>query len=112
MQLQAADGPHVVNVAFNGSLERLRFHAAQNQNHHFFGIQQGAYAYGQGVFWNLVNITVKEAGVCHARVMGQGFNTRTGSQRRGRFVERDMAIVAHATHEQVDFTVGTDFSSY
>lgn len=80
MQLQAADGPHVVYVAFNGSLERLRLHAAQDQNHHFFGIQQRADTDGQGIFRNLVHIAIKEAGVCHARVMGQRFNTGTGRQ--------------------------------
>ena len=30
----------MVHVTFNGSLKRLRFHRAQHQNHHFFGIQQ------------------------------------------------------------------------
>ena len=41
--------------------------------------------------------------------MGQGLNTGAGRQRRGRFVKRDVTIVAHAAHEQVDFTVGTNF---
>ncbi|MNL86083.1 hypothetical protein D3C87_2146440 [compost metagenome] len=70
----------MVHVAFNGGLQRLCFHIAQHQNHHFFGIQQGAHANGQGVFRHLIHVAVKEAGVCHAGVMGQGFNTGTRGQ--------------------------------
>ena len=82
---------------------------AQHQDHHFFCVQQRTHAYGQRIFRHLVDVAVKEAGVCHAGVMGQRFDTRTGSQGRSRFVKRDMAVVAYAAHKQVNFTVRTDF---
>ncbi|SBN21108.1 conserved hypothetical protein [Klebsiella variicola] len=109
MQLQTGNGPHMVDVTFYRRLQRQRFLMTQHQNHHFFCIQQGAYAHGQRVFRHQIHITIEEAGVRHTGVMSQGLNTGTGRQRRGRFVERDVAIVAHAAHEQVDFTVGTNF---
>lgn len=109
--LQTGNSPHVVDVAFYRRLQRQRFLMTQHQNHHFFCVQQGAHTDGQRIFRHQIHIAVEEAGVRYAGFMGQGLNTGAGRQRRGRFVKRDMTIVAHAAHEQVDFTVGTNFSS-
>ena len=108
MQLQTADGPHVVHIAFHRSLQCLRFLRTQHQNHHFFSVQQGTHANGQRVLRYLIHVAVKETGVCHTGVMRQGFDTGTRSQRRSRFIKGDMTIITDTTHEQVDFTVGTD----
>ena len=43
---------------------------AGNQNHHFLCIQQRTDADRQRIFRHLINVTVKEAGVRHAGVMG------------------------------------------
>ncbi len=82
---------------------------AGNQNHHFLCIQQRTDADRQRIFRHLINVTVKEAGVRHAGVMGQGFNAGTGSERGSRFIKGDMTVVANAAHEQVNFTQRANF---
>lgn len=69
MQLQTADGPHVVYATFNGGLQCQCFLATQHQNHHFFGIQQCTNTDSQGIFWHLIDIVIKETRVCDASVM-------------------------------------------
>ena len=109
MQLQTADGPHMVHATFNGGLQRQCFLATQHQNHHFFGIQQCTNTDSQGIFWHLINIVIKETRVCDASVMSQGFDTSTRSQRRRRFVKCNMTVVTYTAHKQMNFSVRTDF---
>ncbi|MNY69120.1 hypothetical protein D3C86_2070110 [compost metagenome] len=81
MQLQATDGPHVVDVAFHSGFQRLSLGVAGHQNHHFLSVEQRAHAHGQCKLRYQANVAAKEAGVGDAGILGQGLDASARGQR-------------------------------
>ena len=61
VHLQNADGPHVVDAAFNGMVQCSGLVGTGCQNHYFVRVADGADADGKRRAGNLIDVIVKKA---------------------------------------------------
>ncbi len=64
--------------------------------------EDGSDALGQNVTGHQARIAIEEAGVVGTGVVGEGFEPGSRSERRGRFVEADVAVAADPQQLQID----------
>ena len=102
VELETADGPHVVDAFLDAVLEGAGLVVAVDHDHDLLGIHDGADADGEGGLGDLVHVIVEEAAVGDDGVGGEGFLAGAAGEAGAGLVEGDMAVRTDAAHEQVD----------
>lgn len=74
VHLEDADGPHMIDAALNGMVQRTGFFVAGNQNHNFFRVHNGSDTYGQDGCGHFADVVVKKAGIDLNGIFGQRLN--------------------------------------
>ena len=108
MELQAADGPHVVDAFLDAVLEGAGLAMAIDHDHHLLSVHHGADADGEGGLGDLVHVVVEEAAVGDDGVGGEGLLAGAAGKAGAGLVEGDVAVGADAAHEEVDAAGGGD----
>ena len=75
MELQAGNGPHLRDAAFDDGTEGAGLVMTIAKNHDFIGRHNSLHAYSESHAGYFVDVVVEETGVCHAGVVGEGFDT-------------------------------------
>ena len=80
MEVEGADGPHLVDALFNAVLQGAGLVVAVDEDQNFLGVHHCADADSQGSLGHLGDIIVKEAAVCDDGVGGKSFLAGAASQ--------------------------------
>ena len=108
VHLEDADGPHMIDAALNGMVQRTGFFVAGNQNHNFFRVHNGSDTYGQDGCGHFADVVVKKAGIDLNGIFGQRLNPGAGAERGAGFVKCDVAVFSDAAEEKVYFSISFD----
>lgn len=108
VQLQARQGPHVVDALLDAALQRERLALADDDDHHLARLEHRLHAHRQGHARHLVNVAVEEARVGQDGVVGERLDARAAGERRAGLVEGDVAVLADAGQEEVDAAARLD----
>ena len=110
MKLQCRQCPLVVVATLDSVTQSTRLLASRSQDKHLTGIHNSTDTYGESLGRYLRDIATKEARIHGNSVGREGLDACTRLERREGLVEGDMAILAYATHKEVDATRCNDSS--
>lgn len=110
VHLQSRDGPHLRNATLYTLLQSTGFVVAVYNDEHVASRHDGTHTYRQRRFGHEVGITAKETRVGDDGVLCERFYTSARGERRARLVEGDVTVGSYATEEELDTSVGSDFS--
>ncbi len=102
MELEAADGPHVVDAFLDAVLQGTGLAMAIDHDHHLLRVHHGGDADGESSLGDFVYIVVEEAAVRDDGVRGEGLLPGAALEAGAGLVEGDVAVGADAAHEEVD----------
>ncbi len=88
--------------AFDAVAHGARLAVPRGQDDHLAGREHRAYAHGQGRARHERLVAAEEAGVGRHGILRQRLDARARRERRERFVECDVSVLAHASQEEVD----------
>lgn len=108
VQLQGRQRPHMVDTLLDASLQGQGLACTQGQHHDLAGFQDRLDTDRQGHFWDLVQVVIEEAAVGEDGAICKGLDTSTGRQAGAGFVEGDVAVLTHASEEEVDASSSLD----
>lgn len=108
VQLQAGEGPHVVDAVLDALLEGEGLARADDDGDDLAGLEDGLDADGQGEAGHLADVVVEEAGVGEDGVVGERLDPGAGREAGAGLVEGDVAVLADAGEEEVDAAGGLD----
>ena len=102
VELEGADGPHVVDGLFDAVLEGAGLVVAVDEDHDLLRVHHGGDADGEGGLGDFVYVIVEKAAVGDDGVRGEGLLAGAALEAGAGLVEGDVAVGADAAHEEVD----------
>ena len=108
VELEGADGPHLVDGFFNTMAQGTGLVMAVHEDEDFLGVHDGTDTDREGCLRNEIHVIVEEAAVGDDGVGGKGLLAGAAGEAGAGLVEGDVAVGADAAHEEVDAGGGGD----
>lgn len=102
VQLQAREGPHVVDAALDAPLQGEGLAGAEDDGDDLAGLEDGLDADGEGHLGDAGEVVAEEARVGEDGVVGEGLDAGARGEAGAGLVEGDVAVLADAGEEEVD----------